>query len=83
MKKLIYSLAVLFTLTTAIYADLPRRGFSNNSTQRKGFVDNSAYTPQRVNHYDNMGKLTGYSMVYPDGTVKVYDAMGRYLGSSK
>ena len=84
MKKLFYSLAILFTLTSAVYADYARPGFeNNNSNQRNDIVGRYNYTPQRINHYDNMGRLVGYSMAYTDGTVKEYDSMGRYLGSSK
>ena len=83
MKKFIYSLAVLFTLTSAVYADSPRPGFQNNNTdQRKGFTNNN-HAPRRVNHYDSNGILIGYSMIYSDGTVQEYDAMGICIGSSR
>ncbi|KKL70489.1 hypothetical protein LCGC14_2104390 [marine sediment metagenome] len=83
MKKLIYSLALLFTLTSAVYADFPRSGFQNNNTdQRNGFTKNY-HVPRRVNHYNSNGILIRYSMIYSDGTVQEYDAMGICIGSSR
>lgn len=84
MKRMVAYLPVLalFVLLPALARAGQETRYYDRSGRYQGRATINTANPSQQSLYDAHGRYLGRAMTKPDGSVKVYDAGGRFQGSS-